>query len=807
MGHTRLEGQKKELVDTGEKAELSIAALTSSPPQEEIAPEETKNRSEKHMENLRANYGEPRASESAKMGESGVIKKRSDTKLKTLEKLYGPIAPEDWDRNMTLKDLLERTGASSLGELLGKRETSGSSPSDARVIPHEVSINPQSSDLLSVLDIKPVFTQTVQLSYDSGMVSEKGKEAFKEKYGIELTGKCQFYQSEQGTVIIDNLDWWNKSAQVPQGNLFDGKEHKVISVSPQSGTYAYIAMPDNIDPTQVSILGTGGPMGNTWQGEIKKLEQDEHEFYKTLIYTPPDAQGNCQKWEIDSNVSGNKDLSKLTIYQQQVPVLNPGGPITDPAIPTTPADPNAPPPPPPPLDPEGEAFEIQFLKERGLWRDGYMFGYGEGTLPPHQPFAIPNDPSWQAGYGTGIPDGKRAAQLFPHTGVPDYPIFVPKPFTPLGSQNQGYTHHHGHGHHVQGQTKKSFLSPPPEDGEPALPNQEIMQSLGKKDKAQAYKMKDGSVFTDIERNDGSRQQVIYDKEGNLLTQVSVDKEGNQVLSTFLTDGTSKVETSDGKVMTFDKDGKRLETYDETPHESEVKKDYWQNIPSGAVRIDPDPIISRNLKSADTIDTYALPNGDRLSEVYTASDGKRHQMVIDGKGNLKHSISEDLRSGEQVNVNYNSDGSMKAESSRGYKTSMDQKGLTMLTPDGRVIASRYTYDPYNPTYNYNPTGNSYMSNNYVTDMSYNMSSPYMYSGNYGGYNPYLFGSTPYSFPDTYSLGNLMLSTSMGMGYPYMGMSYGMGYPYMGMGYGMGNMLLEGLTLGAGLLGTVIGYNLF
>lgn len=142
--------------------------------------------------------------------------------------------------------------------------------------------------------------------------TDKGKAAFKEKYGLELKGNTQFYQSETGSTIVDNLG--DKPAKSPLGNLFDGKEHQVTNLTPQGGS-AYETRPDKDNPDRVFIKGAGIPGGDEWYGDIQKSKgEDGKDIYKTNIYGKPEKDGSVPVWNTVSEVSGNKENTKIDTF-------------------------------------------------------------------------------------------------------------------------------------------------------------------------------------------------------------------------------------------------------------------------------------------------------------------------------------------------------------------------------------------------------------------------------------------------------------------------------------------------------------
>jgi len=883
-GHKKLEGQKKELVDTREKSDISSAALLASQATEEEAPAEESSsgtRTEKHRERLAENYGEPKSSESVKEHTGQSVIRDDREKMENLESNYGSVNMNDEQKAVILQKVLGLP-PEQIKALIQGTKGQASSGIDTR---HKKDENNIGAGILSTLhEQEPVSSNTSQTTYQNRLLTDKEVIDLNSKFKMGLTAPCHLYEDDRGvSILVDNMAQPTTS-QIPEGSLFDGSNHKIVSITKENdgfhSVYSYNSSP--VDGDCVSITGGGGPVGPYWMGKIERSKGEETgDVYKTIIYPPPDENGFTKIWYINDTAIGNDVTSTVEVYSKQVAMPshhNPYGKEDEPWNPWWPQPPAPPPPPPgppPPLGTDGVAWMEKFLNERSSWRNGYVFGFGEGTLPTHAPFNnLPTDEQWQKAYGIGQGDGKNTMASYPHIGPPDYPVYVPKP-VPMPSQVPPQFPNNGPNQGViqpppfQDKPGKSFLSLPPEGSTPAIPTSELMKTLGKSDKIYAYKMKDGNIFNDIERGDGTRQQVVYDRAGNLLSGVSVDKDGNEAKTTFMEDGTSKVETSDGSVMIF-KGEQLIDKYQENPQDTEIKESFWHDIPSDARQITADPLIAGNLKTTDTINTYELPNGDKLSEVYTAGDGKRHQITSDKDGNKKQIVSEDLRTGEQIQSNYNSDGTVSSHSSSGSSMFIDKQGnVGMAGTDGRSVTgnnydtgqqgqpviqqrppymrsgSSYVnqdkslaYTPFRSDYNNLLAGGNapdYSSNGYTYATHYNpsISTP---AFSYNGISP-----AAYTLGTLFNTGMMGMGMGLGMGYPMMGgygmgmgygmglgmggygmgmgmmgmgmgygMGLGMGYPMMG-GYGMGMMGMGlgmgALTMGAGMLGTAIGYNLF
>ena len=871
-GQTKLAGQKKELVDTGEKSDISSAALLASQTVEEETPaDETPSgtRTEKHRKHLAENYGEPKSSESVKEHTGQSVMRDDSGKKENLESNYGAVSLNslsDAQKSAVLQQVLGLSSDQVAALLQGAREKSEASKCGG----HKPDENNIGAGILATLhENEPVSSNTSQATYKNRLLTDAEVIQLNAKFKYGLTAPCHMYEDDRGvTILVDNMAQPTTS-EIPEGSLFDGSNHKVLSISQEDNgfhsVYSYNSSP--VDDNCISITGGGGPVGSYWMGKIERFKGEDADVYKTVMYPPPDENGFTKIWHINDTVIGNDVTSTVEVYSKQVAMPshhNPYGKDDDCPWQNNPwwypPAPPAPPPapgPPPPLGTDGVAWMEKFLNERSSWRNGYVFGFGEGTLPTHAPFNnLPADEQWQKAYSAGLGDGKNAVTVFPHIGTPEYPVYVPKP-VPMPQQIPNYGQNQGgvvQPPPFENKPRKSFLSAPPEGSTPSIPTAELMKTLGKNDKIYAYKTKDGSIFNDIERGDGTRNQVIYDKSGNLLSGVTVDKEGNEAKTTFMDDGTSKVETSDGSVMIF-KGEQLIEKYQENPQEQEVKESFWRDIPSGARQITADPVISANLKPADTINTYELPGGDKLSEVYTAGDGKRHQIVSGKDGSNKQVVSEDLRTGEQIKSVYNGDGTVNSYSSSGSSMFLDKQGnVAMAGTDGRsVTGNNYatqaqTVNQQKPPYMrsgstyltpdrslaYTPFANDcpnltvggmapdYSSNGYsyatqyspalmTPQFSYNGMSPAAYTlssflgaGMMAGGLGYGMGYPMMG----YGMGYPMMGYGMGLGMGYgmmgmgLGMGYGMGYGMMGMGLGMG-----ALTMGAGMLGTAIGYNLF
>ncbi len=858
-GHTKLAGQKKEIVDTGEKADISSAALLASQNIEAETPaEETPSgtRTEKHRKHLAENYGEAKSSESVKEHTGQSVMRDNSRKKENLENNYGAVSinsMNDAQKSAILQQVLGLSSDQVAALLQGAREKSDASKCGG----HKPNENNIGAGILATLhENEPVSSNTSQATYKNRLLTDQEVLDLNAKFKYGLTAPCHMYEDDRGvTILVDNMAQPTTS-EIPEGSLFDGSNHKVLSITQEDNgfhsVYSYNSSP--MDDNCISITGGGGPVGSYWMGKIERFKGEDADVYKTIMYPPPDENGFTKIWHINDTVIGNDVTSTVEVYSKQVAMPshhNPYGKDEDCPwqnnpwwYPPAPPAPAPPPGPPPPLGKDGVAWMEKFLNERSSWRNGYIFGFGEGTLPTHAPFNnLPSDEQWQKAYSAGLGDGKNAVTVFPHIGTPEYPVYVPKP-VPMPQQIPNYGQNQGgvvQSPPFEDKPRKSFLSAPPEGSTPSIPTAELMKTLGKNDKIYAYKTKDGSIFNDIERGDGTRNQVIYDKSGNLLSGVTVDKEGNEAKTTFMDDGTSKVETTDGSVMIF-KGEQLIEKYQENPSEPEVKESFWDDIPSGARQIKADPVISANLKPADTINTYELPNGDKLSEVYTAGDGKRHQILSGKDGSNKQIVSEDLRTGEQIKSIYNSDGTINSYSSKGSSMFVDKQGnMAMAGTDGRsVTGNNYAtqaqaVNQQNPPYlrsgstyitpdsslAYTPfasDGPNFLAGGMAPDYS---SNGYSYATQYSpalmtpqfSYN----GMSPAAYTLSSFLGAGMMARGFGygMGYPMMG--YGMGYPMMGMGLGMGygmgygmmgmGLGLGALTMGAGMLGTAIGYNLF
>ncbi|MEQ8172809.1 MAG: hypothetical protein ABRQ38_28250, partial [Candidatus Eremiobacterota bacterium] len=194
-------------------------------------------------------------------------------------------------------------------------------------------------------------------------------------------------------------------------------------------------------------------------------------------------------------------------------------------------------------------------------------------------------------------------------------------------------------------------------------------------------------------------------------------------------------------------------------------------------------------------------------------------------------------GEQIKTLYNGDGTVNSYSSNGSSMFLDKQGnVAMAGSDGRsVTGNNYTtqaqtvnqqkppymrsgstyltpdrslaYTPFasdGPNFlaggmapEYSPDGYSYATQYspalMTPQFSYNGMSPAAYT-----LSSFLGAGMMAGVPG-YGMGYPMMGYGMGLG---MGMGYGMGYGMMGMGLGLG-----ALTMGAGMLGTAIGYNLF
>ena len=836
-GHTKLAGQKKELVDTGEKSDISSAALLASQRTEEETPAEESSsgtRTEKHRERLAENYGEPKSSESVKEHTGQSVKRNDSGKMENLESNYGAVNLNDEQKAVILQKVLGLP-PEDIKALIQATKGQASSETDTR---HKKDENNIGAGILSTLhEQEPVSSNTSQATYQNRLLTDQEVLDLNSKFKMGLTAPCHIYEDDKGvSILVDNMAQPTTS-QIPEGSLFDGGEHKIVSITKEDNgfhsVYSYNSSP--VDGDCVSITGGGGPVGPYWMGKIERSKGEEiGDVYKTIIYPPPDENGFTKIWYINDTAIGNDVTSTVEVYSKQVAMPshhNPYGKEDEPWNPWWPQPPAPPPPPPgppPPLGKDGVEWMENFLKERSSWRNGYIFGFGEGTLPTHAPFNnLPTDEQWQKAYGVGQGDGKSAMSVYPHVGAPDYPVYVPKP-VPMPQQIPNYGQNQGgviQPPPFQDKPRKSFLSSPPEGSTPAIPTAELMKTLGKNDKIYAFKTKDGNIFHDIERGDGTRNQVIYDKSGNLLSGVTVDKEGNEAKTTFMDDGTSKVETTDGSVMIF-KGEQLVDKYQENPQEPDVKESFWHDIPSGARQITADPMIAGNLKPADTINTYELPNGDKLSEVYTAGDGKRHQITSDKNGNKKQLVSEDLRTGEQIKSDYNSDGTVNSYSSNGSSMFVDKQGnVAMAGTNGRsVTGNNYETGQQGQPVNqqippYMRSGSAYVSDkslNYTPFRSdYNnllaggpapdyTSNGYTYATHYNpSINTPLFSTNGMS-PAAYTLGSYLNAGMMGMG-------YGMGYPMMGgygmgMGLGMGMGMGYGMGLGMGGYGMGMGYGM-
>ena len=130
---------KKEMSqskDPGERVDISSAALeTPQEIKEDVSAEKTsQSRTERHMEKLENQYGKPEHSvRKQRDSDKRFIRKHGNTKLKTLDKTYGKIGPDNWDReNTTLKDILDATGYSSLTELVKHRREVRENPPELK---------------------------------------------------------------------------------------------------------------------------------------------------------------------------------------------------------------------------------------------------------------------------------------------------------------------------------------------------------------------------------------------------------------------------------------------------------------------------------------------------------------------------------------------------------------------------------------------------------------------------------------------------------------------------------------------------
>jgi len=171
----------------------------------------------------------------------------------------------------------------------------------------------ETKELSGPKTITHVSSQNFTLNHSAPeSVSEKGKEAFKDGYGVELKGESRFYQSEAGTIIVDNIGD-GKGASVPQANLFDGNEHKVIQVGEKGGTI-YTATPDKDNPNVVRLAGTGVPAGDEWYGTVTRSTADGKETFRTEVFGKPTDQGQMHM-TTESKISGSKEETRMDIFQ------------------------------------------------------------------------------------------------------------------------------------------------------------------------------------------------------------------------------------------------------------------------------------------------------------------------------------------------------------------------------------------------------------------------------------------------------------------------------------------------------------
>jgi hypothetical protein len=151
---------------------------------------------------------------------------------------------------------------------------------------------------------------------DPKNVTIKGKMDFKNKYGLELEGNTKTFQGSNGTTVIDNMSF-GKTASVPVANLFDGKEHKVVNVTPEGASIYISSKLDPKDPNHLTINGSGGPAGKEWTGDVYKSVVDGKETYEMSMKGQENEKGGHLEIANTITVDGNKESNKIRAFYME----------------------------------------------------------------------------------------------------------------------------------------------------------------------------------------------------------------------------------------------------------------------------------------------------------------------------------------------------------------------------------------------------------------------------------------------------------------------------------------------------------
>ena len=162
----------------------------------------------------------------------------------------------------------------------------------------------QNYDMMPGQNLSPVTKQY----FPPATLSAQEKGQVKEMSGKDFQGETRAFSDSMGSQLIVDSQEGNENLH-PLASLFDGKEHNLLSIDRDpSQSYVAVAVPDNNDPGTIYLKGQG-MKGNSWTGELKKINQFGGEMYMMNVY----PEDKAAYMSIVSNIQGNAEQVQVSV--------------------------------------------------------------------------------------------------------------------------------------------------------------------------------------------------------------------------------------------------------------------------------------------------------------------------------------------------------------------------------------------------------------------------------------------------------------------------------------------------------------